>query len=1150
MKLRSSNLLIILLIFISLLVVLFPYHQYAFAVEATLPAPPRMNQPPRPRDDTTVYLPLVSSISTVAPTTVEHPPASSILAGQVTQNHSGNAAVAPPLPDNQTFVADTGGWLDQYLKRADVPGGLLTFNIGVNAPVLPATSLDPTGNLTLAGFAALVQNKTLPQYAFLTLQIWDVDHDADGCAEINQLFVNGQPVYDVKSAAPAYLASGNDKWQTWTIGFPASVLKYPTAAGVNGQSPVAVANQIAIEIDTLNCFRWDPWAMQVDWGAIALRPNLNYPLFFVHGWNGNQDTFSNFEKFAGEQGIQSYQADLDYGIEDMDHSTAKFYSEIQKARKQLAVNKMNVFAHSRGGLFTRAALRENLFLAYIIDSYVTFGTPHHGVWFPKRVLSTDYPWIDKCQPPNNYANPNEYVTKCQISSESLTPPEVRIFNYGDACKLNLEAIPHAHPLPGMDQLVGIWEGCEPQWTLTESEIPAYTIVGGPLDVKATSATFPWVAWANGEYPFPQDWHVDGLFPTLTHSSVKEEEGVYNYVIALLNSSPTVTGAQATQESSIADQQAMQQAQSVLNDEEQPLFWQTGTVDANSLLTFSVPIQTVTNTIFTLVTTNSVTITLVTPNNTVIDPLVANSDPLISYTVESNGSTDDPQWFYQYQIQDPVDGVWQIHIQAVDEASFTLYTDIRSSISLLATSDAVTYTPGQTVQVQVGLVDGDILQSGAIITGTLLLPDGSSSPVTFYDDGTHGDDAAGNHFYAAQLTAPAINGHPCVVIQATKGNILRLTEVNFIVAAQTATFQQVTDEAVVDTNNNTYVDELVLDVALNILTAGDYVVSGLLADSSGTTLASATYSTIDTASSLAAGARTVSLRFDGKALRKAGVNGPYQLKALTIKYYDPAAYESFTVARDTNVYTTANYNANQFEGELVQLSESTEAVVDDNADGLYDRLTISVTLDLLLPGAYSWFGEVVDANGDHVTGVEGEGDLDNQTPAVFTIAGWQLRNAALDGPYRLTNVYFTKQSTPVSTHYFDDVHTTGAYQATDFGALPLVLNDPTALLVDFNNNAQADHLVISTTVDALAVEGQYTWSGRLVDPNGVEVATGTGAGLLYDGKSIAFTFVSLLLYEAGLDGPYTLRDVTLTNQADPTVTALFPVLYTTPAYQLA
>ncbi len=202
MKLRPSTLLIVSLILLSLLVVFFPYRQSAFAVEATLPTPLRANQPPKPRDDTTLYLPLVSSNSTVAQTSAEYPPASPILAGQVTQPHSGSSAVAPPSPDNETFVADTGGWLDLYLKRADVPSGLLTFNIGVHAPVLPATSLDSAGNLTLAGFAALVQNKTLPQYAFLTLQIWDVDHDADGCAEINQLFVNGQPVYDVKSAAP------------------------------------------------------------------------------------------------------------------------------------------------------------------------------------------------------------------------------------------------------------------------------------------------------------------------------------------------------------------------------------------------------------------------------------------------------------------------------------------------------------------------------------------------------------------------------------------------------------------------------------------------------------------------------------------------------------------------------------------------------------------------------------------------------------------------------------------------------------------------------------------------------------------------------------------------------------------------------------
>ena len=187
MKLRPSTLLITSLVLLSLLVVFFSYHQYALAVEATLPSPLRANQPLPPSNGTTIYLPLISSIFTDVQTTVEHPPAPPIFAGKVMQNHIGNSSIEPPLPDNQTFVADTGGWLDQYLKRIDVPNGLLTFNIGINAPILPLDSVDPAGNLTLDGFAPLVQNRTLPQYAFITLQIWDVDHDADGCAEINQL---------------------------------------------------------------------------------------------------------------------------------------------------------------------------------------------------------------------------------------------------------------------------------------------------------------------------------------------------------------------------------------------------------------------------------------------------------------------------------------------------------------------------------------------------------------------------------------------------------------------------------------------------------------------------------------------------------------------------------------------------------------------------------------------------------------------------------------------------------------------------------------------------------------------------------------------------------------------------------------------------
>jgi hypothetical protein len=47
-------------------------------------------------------------------------------------SHSGRSPIEPPIATDEVFVADEGGYLDQYLFREDVPDGKLIFNIYVD----------------------------------------------------------------------------------------------------------------------------------------------------------------------------------------------------------------------------------------------------------------------------------------------------------------------------------------------------------------------------------------------------------------------------------------------------------------------------------------------------------------------------------------------------------------------------------------------------------------------------------------------------------------------------------------------------------------------------------------------------------------------------------------------------------------------------------------------------------------------------------------------------------------------------------------------------------------------------------------------------------------------------------------------------------
>ena len=319
------------------------------------------------------------------------------------------------------------------------------------------------------------------------------------------------------------------------------------------------------------------------------------------------------------------------------------------------------------------------------------------------------------------------------------------------------------------------------------------------------------------------------------------------------------------------------------------------------------------------------------------------------------------------------------------------------------------------------------------------------------------------------------------------------------------------------------------------------------DAHGNQLVSSAYAT-EAGSPLASGVHSMTLSFDGKTLRDKGVDGPYVLDDVYIEQLDTGEYLPPIVSSADNVYTTAAYTARQFEGPPLAVAATAESAEDTNGNGLYDRLAISVTFDVLVPGDYRWMGILVDAEGNLIGDAAGEGRLDNQTPATFTFTGGRIANSQRNGPYRLTDVYVTTTGGNATTAYFYDVHTTSAYPYTQFDATPVAFKDFTQAAVDLNGNGLYDLLVISATVAAIDREGEYSWSGHLAAPDGTEVGTVYGASQLYRDKTLAFTFFGPAIRRAGGDGAYTLRNVTITNQSMPMITAMLPLLYTTPVIQ--
>lgn len=110
------------------------------------------------------------------------------------------------------------------------------------------------------------------------------------------------------------------------------------------------------------------------------------PLIFVHGLGGSRGDFLLMSRYLWLKGRErSYRIKLKGGqsLEEMAASLARFIRQVKKATRH---KKVEIVAHSLGGLVARAALVEHG-LQRSVKTLITLGTPHHGT-HPARYINS------------------------------------------------------------------------------------------------------------------------------------------------------------------------------------------------------------------------------------------------------------------------------------------------------------------------------------------------------------------------------------------------------------------------------------------------------------------------------------------------------------------------------------------------------------------------------------------------------------------------------------------------------------------------------------------------------------------------------------------------------------------------------------------
>jgi len=251
----------------------------------------------------------------------------------------------------------------------------------------------------------------------------------------------------------------------------------------------------------------------------------------------------------------------------------------------------------------------------------------------------------------------------------------------------------------------------------------------------------------------------------------------------------------------------------------------------------------------------------------------------------------------------------------------------------------------------------------------------------------------------------------------------------------ATLSNVYSDYGKDVNGNGLYESLLIEVGVNVESAGTYRIFGNLYDGAGNMLWAENSLFLDV------GGQSVILSFDGLSIRQGRVDGPYYLGPLRLFGKD------ITDEREV-AYTTSAYSYTDFERPLVEFTGSySDYGTDTDGDGLYDNLRVEVGIEVAADGNYSIEGDLYDGQGDAIEIVFTSTYLTlGSQLVVLDFNGLLINQNGVDGPYYLR--YLSLSGSP-QVDFVLDAYTTSAYGSGDFETAELPQTGIAGTVTDYD-----------------------------------------------------------------------------------------------------
>ena len=327
------------------------------------------------------------------------------------------------------------------------------------------------------------------------------------------------------------------------------------------------------------------------------------------------------------------------------------------------------------------------------------------------------------------------------------------------------------------------------------------------------------------------------------------------------------------------------------------------------------------------------------------------------------------------------------------------------------------------------------------------------------------------------------------------------------------------DTVIDMDGDTLYDILRVQMVVDVDEGGTYNVDGVLFDS---LFGFIEFTPVMVTLPVGVG-QTIDVDFTGWFIRQNGVDGPYTA--------DLTLYDAGFNFLGNDVHTTAAYMANQFETPPAAFAPPhSDAVIDTDADTLYDILRVQVAVDVGNAGTYNLNANLFDQFFGFISFQSRTVTLPAGPQVVnLDFPGWIIRQNGVDGPFTVDMTLWDATFTFLG----NDVHTTAAYPANQFETLPAAFAPPHA---DRGVDTDGDTLFNIIDVDVslqVGSAGTYNLFTELYDSTlttflgfvSSEVALNPGP------QVVTVSFSTIPMVSQSIPGPYIANLYLFTDAFD-------------------